>query len=115
MAAAGAAADKKASDIRIFHVGDLLGITDYFVLLSASNDRQMRSVAEEVEHQLKLIGSAPVRREGTPDSGWLILDYGMVVVHVFGEEQRAFYGLERLWGDAPELEFSEAEHAAAQS
>lgn len=74
----------------------------------------MRTIADEVEYQLKQAGWQPIRREGTTDSGWVILDYGMVVVHVFGEEQRGFYGLERLWGDAPELEFSEAEHATAR-
>jgi ribosome-associated protein len=64
---------------------------------------------------LKVRGWQPVRREGTSDSGWLLIDYGSVVVHAFSEEQRGFYGLERLWGDAPELQFSEAEHAAAGS
>lgn len=59
-------------------------------------------------------GERPLRREGTKDSGWIVVDYGSVVLHAFSEEQRAFYGLERLWGDAPSLEFSE-EHAAAHS
>lgn len=56
-----------------------------------------------------------MRREGAKESGWVIIDYGSVVVHAFSEEQRQFYGLERLWADAPELEFSEAEHASAQA
>jgi ribosome-associated protein len=99
-----AAADKKATDIRILDLGELLGITDFFVLVSASNDRQLGTVVEVVEHRLKQrLGRAPLRREGTKETGWMVLDYGEIVVHAFTEEQRAFYDLERLWSDAPLL------------
>lgn len=101
---AAAAADKKATDIRILDLGELLGITDFFVLASASNDRQLGTVVEEIERRLKQgLGRAPVRREGTKDTGWIVLDYGEIVVHVFTQAQRAFYDLERLWSDAPTL------------
>jgi ribosome-associated protein len=81
-----------------------LGITDFFVLASASNDRQLGTVVEEVERRLKQnLRRAPVSREGTKDTGWMVLDYGDIVVHAFTEEQRAFYDLERLWSDAPQV------------
>lgn len=106
--AATAASDKKASDIRILDLGELLGITDYFVLCSASNDRQLRTVVEEVEFRLKHDGGhRPVHREGVAEAGWLVLDYGLIVVHAFTAEQREFYDLERLWRDAPVLELDE--------
>lgn len=113
--AADAAAAKKAHDIRIIDIGDLLGITDFFVLLSAGNERQLGTVVEEIEQRLKERDLRPVRREGTKDSGWVVIDYGDVVVHAFSEEQRAFYGLERLWADAPELEYSETERAGVEA
>jgi ribosome-associated protein len=87
------------------------------VLLSASNDRQLRSVADEVQQRLKeRLRRAPHRREGTKETGWMLLDYGDVVVHAFTEEQRAYYGLERLWSDAPSLPFEPADvvEAAAE-
>ena len=76
------------------------------MLVSAGNDRQLRTVADEVEAQLKRrLGRAPRRREGEPDTGWVLLDYGEIVVHAFSEEQRRFYDLERLWRDAPTIPF----------
>lgn len=71
------------------------------MLTSARNDRQLGTVAGEVEAQLKQAGERPRRREGSKDSGWILLDYGAVVVHCFTEEMRAYYSLERLWADAP--------------
>lgn len=113
LAAAEAASDKKASDVRILDLGDLLGITDYFVLVSATNERQLASLTEEVERQLKeRLGRAPRRREGQRDTGWMLLDYGDIVVHAFTEEQRRFYDLERLWSDAPVVPFDAATAAA---
>jgi len=89
-------------------VGDLLAVTDFFVLVTASNARQLGTVAEEVEGRLKMSdGRRPRRREGTVDAGWIVLDYGDVVVHAFDAERRAFYSLERLWADAPRVEFVE--------
>ncbi|MPZ74646.1 MAG: ribosome silencing factor [Nitriliruptorales bacterium] len=110
--AAAAAAGKKASDIRILDLGELLGITDYFVLVSATNDRQLGTVVDEVQDKAAATGRKPRRREGTTDTGWMLLDYGDVVVHAFTTEQREYYGLERLWRDAPVLAFDSARSAA---
>lgn len=85
-------------------VGDLLGITEYFVIASASNPRQLDTVIDEVQRVLRRDGRAPLRREGTLADGWLVLDYGDVVVHAFTEAQREYYDLERLWADAPRLD-----------
>lgn len=106
--AARAADSKKATDIVVLDVADLLGITDAFVVTSATSDRQVRTIAEEVERQVKEIGGpSPRRIEGLSDASWVLLDYGDFVVHVFQEEQRDFYDLERLWADAPKLEWRE--------
>ncbi|MGH8906041.1 MAG: ribosome silencing factor [Egibacteraceae bacterium] len=104
LTAAAAAADKKASDIQILDLGELISITDFFVLVSAANDRQLGTIVQEVERHIKQsAGRAPLRREGAKDAGWIVLDYGEFVVHAFTQEQRAFYGLERLWSDAAQV------------
>lgn len=113
--AARAAADKLATDIMILDVGDLLGVTDHFVLTSARSERQLGTVAGEVEGQLKMAGERPRRREGSKESGWVLLDYGAVVVHCFTEEMRAYYSLERLWADAPSTTLEASTTAAAVS
>ena len=102
--AAQAAENKKATDVVILDVGDLLGITEFFVIVSTSNPRQLDTVSDEVHRVLKVEGRAPLRREGVTGDGWLVLDYGDVVVHVFTETQRDYYDLERLWADAPRVE-----------
>jgi len=99
--AAAAAADKLASDITILDVSDQLVITDCFVLASAPNDRQVRSVVDAVEERLLQLGAKPVRREGERDGRWVLLDYVDVVVHVQHSEERTYYALERLWKDCP--------------
>ncbi|TAN23538.1 MAG: ribosome silencing factor [Actinomycetota bacterium] len=82
-------------------LGELLGITDYFVVCSASNDRQVRTIVEEVERSLKAAaGVQPRAIEGLGDASWVLMDYGEIVVHVMSEEARAFYAIERLWSDA---------------
>jgi ribosome-associated protein len=84
------------------------------VLVSAGNERQLGTVAEEVEGQLKdRLGRSPRRREGQPDTGWMVLDYGDIVVHAFTREQRDYYDLERLWRDAPSLPVPDAGEPAA--
>ena len=105
--AVSAAADKKARDLVVIDVGDLLSITDYFVICSGSSDRQVRTIADEIEVKLKETGVRPLRTEGGLDGGWLLLDYGVFVVHVFTEEMRKYYELERLWKDAPRPELPE--------
>jgi ribosome-associated protein len=114
LCAAGAAADKKATGIRILFLGDLLGITDFFVVVSAANERQLGTVAEEVERAVKATtGRGPLRREGVKETGWMLLDFGEVVVHAFTAEQREFYNLERLWSDAPTVPFDDLTPAAS--
>jgi ribosome-associated protein len=108
VAAAEAAADKLAIDVVAIDVSDRLAITDVFVIASASNDRQVRAVVEGVEDRLRAEGVDRVRREGERDGRWVLLDYADVVVHVMHVEDRAFYGLERLWRDCPAVELPEA-------
>lgn len=102
-AAAIAAADKLASDLMILDVSDQLVITDCFVLASAPNDRQVRSIVDAVEEKLLGLGAKPVRREGAREGRWVLLDYVDVVVHVQHSEERTYYSLERLWKDCPSL------------
>lgn len=108
IAAAEAAADKLADDILAFDVSDQLFITDIFVLCSASNDRQVKAVVDEIEHRLKQLGERPVRREGEREGRWVLLDYAEIVVHVQHTEDRMYYSLERLWKDCPSIELPES-------
>jgi ribosome-associated protein len=101
--AAAAASDKLATDIVAFDVSDQLVITDVFLLCSAANDRQVKSVVDEIEDRLRVLGAKPIRREGERDGRWVLLDYGDLVVHVQHTEERAFYALERLWRDCPAI------------
>jgi ribosome-associated protein len=102
LAATEAARDKQAADVVVLDVAELLSITDYFVICSASSDRQIKTVIQAVEDRVRHdLDLRPVRREGEADAGWWLLDYVDVVVHVFGDEERAYYDLERLWRDAP--------------
>ena len=102
VAAAEAADDVKASDLRIFDVSDVLALVDVFVVATASSDRQLRAVTDRIESRMRDEGRRPLHREGTAEAGWLLLDFGDVVCHVFDAEHRAFYALERLWSDVPE-------------
>jgi ribosome-associated protein len=100
-----AAAEKKGSDLAVLDVGEVLSIIDLFVLASASNARQVRTIVEEVEQALtEHDGSKPISVEGKADASWVLLDYGDIVVHVFLDETRAYYDLDRLWGDVPRIE-----------
>lgn len=99
--AAQAASSKQGRDIVVLDVSELIGITDYFVIASGGSERQLSTIAEEVERQLKPEGARPVRREGESGARWLLLDFVDFVVHVFHEEERDFYRLENLWRDAP--------------
>jgi len=108
-AAAVAADDKRATDVLVLDVGDVLSITGWFVIATGSNPRLVRTVAEEVEARLKAdFGFAPLRVEGLDGLRWVLLDYGDFVVHVFHEEERDYYQLERLWADVPKVEWQEA-------
>jgi ribosome-associated protein len=111
--AAEAASDKLATDIIAFDVSEQLVITDAFVLCSAANDRQVKSVVDEVEDRLRALGAKPVRREGERDGRWVLLDYADIVVHVQHTEERSFYALERLWRDCPAIDLHLSDGAPA--
>jgi ribosome-associated protein len=95
--------EKKGSDLVLLDVSELLWITDVFVIVSGTSRPHVQSLAEDIELKLKAVDRRPLRIEGKPEGKWLLLDYGEVVVHIFQPETRDFYGLERLWGDAPRL------------
>lgn len=103
-AAAEAAADLLAEEIIALDVSDQLVITDVFIVASADNERQVRSIVEAVEDRLKALGANPVRREGLKEGRWVLLDFGEIVVHVQHTQDREFYSLERLWKDCPVVE-----------
>jgi len=113
IAAARAASDKQAGDIVVLDVHDIIVITDFFVICSAGTQRQIRTVIDAVETSLRGLGVKPLRREGEPEAGWWLLDYVDVVVHVFGDEERAYYDLERLWSDAPRVEWEQTDAASS--
>jgi ribosome-associated protein len=102
------AADSKLGDQTvILSVGDALGITEAFVITSGGNARQVRTIADEVELQLKRAeGRAPIRIEGLDDARWVLMDYGDFLVHVFIDEARQYYDLEHLWAAAPRVAWS---------
>ena len=101
--AAEAAVDKLAQQVIAFDVSEQLAITDAFVLASASNERQVKAIVDEVEDKLRDAGAKPLRREGHREGRGVLLDYGEIVVHVQHEEERQFYALERLWRDCPSI------------
>ena len=107
--AAQAADGKKALDTIVLDVGDVLAITEAFVVTSAGNRRQVRTIADAVEEEAKiLLDRSPVRTEGLDQLQWVLLDYGDVVVHVFADETRRFYEIERLYRDVPRLAWEPA-------
>jgi ribosome-associated protein len=95
-------------------VGELLVVTDYFVICTGRNDRQVRTIAEEVELRLKKAGLPSIGVEGADEGKWILIDFADVVVHVFQPGERDFYRLEKLWGDAPRLELSSEVTGVAQ-
>jgi ribosome-associated protein len=112
-----AALDKKAFDLDVLQVGDLTSIADYFILSSATNERQAVAISDNIVEKLKgELGVKPLLVEGTSPGRWVLLDYGDFVVHIFTEDVRRFYGLERLWGDAPNVtaEFTGESHERAR-
>jgi ribosome-associated protein len=106
--AAQAAHDKLGTNLLAFDVSEQLVITDAFLLVSASNERQVRSVVDEIEDKLREIGAKPLRREGEREGRWVLIDYADIVVHVQHEEERQFYALERLWRDCPTIPLAPA-------
>jgi ribosome-associated protein len=111
--AARAADDKQGAEIIVLDVGDIISITERFVLVSAGNTRLVRTIVDAVEAALKADGSpGPRAVEGLDDATWVLMDFGDVIVHVFLDETRAYYDLDRLWADAPvELSIAASERA----
>ncbi len=106
--AAAAASAKKGEDIVALDVGDILSITDAFVIASATNTRHVRTIVDEIEQAMKEhADTTPKSVEGLDDATWVLLDYGDMVVHVFLDETRAYYELERLWSDAPRIDWEQ--------
>jgi ribosome-associated protein len=107
--AARTADDKKAADTIVLFVGDVLAITDYFVITSAPNRRLVKTVIDAVEEALRgALGRSPLRTEGVSEQQWVLIDYGDVVIHVFSQELRDFYEIERLYRDVPTVDWQSA-------
>jgi len=102
------ALDKKATDVLILQVDEVIGIADYFVLATARNKRQLSAIAEQIRIDLKALGGSKDHIEGYGSDRWVLLDFGSIVVHLFDAETRAFYDLESLWADAPRVPVTEA-------
>ena len=98
---------KKSSDVVILEVGHLTSITGYFVFCSGSSERQVNSIAEAVQSEIRKIFGDRAAVEGTTSGRWVLLDYGDIIVHIFHEETRAFYGIENMWRDANQILQSE--------
>ena len=95
-----AASDKQAGDIVLFDARAVCSFADYFVICSGETERQLRAIFEEIAHALKKEGVLPHHHEGTIGSGWLLLDYGNVIVHIFAAPEREYYQLDKLWSEA---------------
>ncbi|HEY1118717.1 MAG TPA: ribosome silencing factor [Acidimicrobiales bacterium] len=114
VAAARAAFAKGATDILVLQVGDVLAITDYFVIVSASNPRLVRTVVQECEDAVAAAGGPrALRVEGLAESEWVLADHGTFVVHVFNQDARQYYELERLWSDVPQVAWEDPDMPAA--
>jgi len=110
LTAAAAAASKKADDTIVLDVAEVLSITELFVITSAPNERLVKAIVDEVERVVKERHRvSPLRVEGLSDARWVLMDYGDFVVHVFLDEVRRYYDLERLWSDVPKVPFDETE------
>jgi len=94
------ASDKKATDIVLLDIRGVSSIADYFVICTAANPRQIRAIASAIDEKLSEQGSPAFRHEGAADTGWVLLDYSDVIVHIFGPKEREYYRLERLWSTA---------------
>ncbi|WP_110953342.1 ribosome silencing factor [Anaerosinus massiliensis] len=106
-AIATAASNKKARDILILDMRDLTVTTDYFMICSANSTTQVKAIADNIEDELAEKGVFFTHKEGYREGNWILLDYGDCVAHIFIEEERQFYNLERLWGDAPAVQFED--------
>ena len=98
--------NKKARDIKLLRTSEITILADYFVICTAGSTTQLKTLSDEVEKVLEENGENPLRREGHRSGGWVLIDFGCVVVHLFLQEERDFYTLERLWGDAEDVDIS---------
>lgn len=105
----------KGEDIVVLDMRKLTQITDYFVLCSGASERQLKAIAARLRQELKKLGVTRLGAEGEPSSGWLLLDYCDVVVHIFSTQARRFYDLEMLWGDAPRVQWRPARRSSPSS
>jgi len=96
--------NKKAQDIKLLRTRDVTILADYFVICTANSSTQLKTLSDEVEKSLKENGEMPLRREGHRNCGWILMDFGCVIVHLFLKEARDFYTLERLWADAEDID-----------
>jgi ribosome-associated protein len=101
--AVAAAEDRQAIDLKVLHLEKVSDFTDYFVICSGGSERQVQAIADAVQERLRRDHVRPLHVEGGSRAQWVLLDYGDLVIHIFQEEPRRFYALERLWGDAPEV------------
>jgi ribosome-associated protein len=97
------ASDRQAQDIVLLDISQIASFADYFVICSGTSERQLKAIVDNVVETLEREGFHPVHTEGAPSSGWVLIDYGSVIVHVFAPEERDYYRLERLWGEAPTI------------
>ena len=95
--------DKKALDVQVLHVAPLTSVADYLVIGTAESDRQTRAIADSIDETLSCMGQRPLSIEGTASGQWVLLDFGDVVAHIFRQDIRSHYALERLWSDAKQI------------
>jgi len=98
--------DKKGKDITILDITEATSLGDYFIIVSATSTPQINALVDEVDEKMKLDGVKLMHKEGSNASMWVLMDFGDIILHVFHEETREFYGIERLWSDAPKIEFA---------
>lgn len=110
--AADAAASKGGEDLVALNVSEPLPLVDIFLLVTGNSERNVAAIADEIEDKMIEAGHRRVRREGRSEARWVLLDFGDLIVHVFHQEERVYYGLERLWKDCPVVPFETAEHTA---
>lgn len=104
-AAADIAYDKKASDILVLDISAVSSFADYFVICTGNNTRQITAIADALDEELDKQGARLLHQEGTAETGWLLLDFGDVIIHIFGRQEREYYRLERLWNEAKTVVF----------
>lgn len=95
--------DKQGEDIKVLNVGEITSIAEYFVIASADNERKVRAIANAVEDELAKAGIEPKLKEGIQASNWILLDYADIIVHIFKDEERDYYKIEKIWKDAVDL------------